>query len=571
MSSSPAPEPAKSSPPAGETQNPPAQPASGDSAPDSGQKSWTTRSTNIWRNPRFLGFVLFAIAFLIPFGITHGFDTLLWAIVTFLEVVLLFNILIIVHELGHFLAAKWCGLKIDKFAIWFGSPLWMKKVDGIEYVLGSIPAGGYVALPQMAPMEAIEGKSETPREELPPASPWQKIIVAFAGPLFSFLLALFFACIVWFIGKPVSYEEATTTIGYLEPKSPAMAAGLQLGDKILSIDNHPITKFFGMGDSVVWRVVTSTADTIPVKVQRGDQTLTVNVSPQKDLDHPHHWWERSSTRKMGVGPDNGPLIIKKLVPYGPAETAGLKPGDQLLDVNGQPIYSLGQVGVILKDHPHDPLTFTVRRPETAENHLPGDEWNTLNHRVPAGNLVNVTVTPVTPISPSPMPPDGPPTDLGFSDFEPGKINLVYDTPWQQVVDSVNAVVSTVSALFASHSNVGPSLLSGPVGIMNLLFNVLSSPLGWSYALWLAVLINVNLAMLNLLPLPVLDGGHIALSLVEWIRRRPLSMTILEPLQTACALVLIGYMVYITFYDLQDSGKMAFGSGGEVRFAHKATP
>ncbi len=471
---------------------------------------------------------------------------LFFAIITFLEVVLLFNILIIVHELGHFLAAKWCGLKIDKFAIWFGQPIWSKKVDGVEYLLGSIPAGGYVALPQMAPMEAIEGKSDTPREELPPASPWQKIIVAFAGPLFSFGLALFFACIVWAVGKPVTHEESTTTIGYLEPKAPAVTAGLQLGDKILSIDGHPITQFFGMGDSVVWRVVTSTADTIPVVVERNGVTKTFMISPQKDIDHPHHWWERSSTRKIGVGPDAGDIVIKKLAPYGPAEVAGLKPGDQLLKLNGQPLYSFSQIGLWLTDHEHDTVTFTIKRGDTTQD---------------------IKVTPVKPISPATMPKDGPSTDLGFVELEPGKISYIYPTPWQQVIDSVNAVVGTISALFASHSSIGASQLSGPVGIMNLLFNVLSSDVGWRYALWLAVLINVNLAMLNLLPLPVLDGGHIALSIIEWIRRRPLSMSILEPLQTGCALVLIGYMAFITFFDVQDSGKMAFSNGGgEIKFA-----
>ena len=117
-----------------------------------------------------------------------------------------------------------------------------------------------------------------------------------------------------------------------------------------------------------------------------------------------------------------------------------------------------------------------------------------------------------------------------------------------------------SALFAPHSNIGASQLSGPIGIMNILFAVLSSENGWRIALWFAVLINVNLAMLNLFPLPVLDGGHIALSILEWIRRRPLSMSILEPLQTACALVLIGYMAFITFFDVQDSGKMAWNRG-----------
>src|SRR5512136_28504 len=121
-----------------------------------------------------------------------------------LEVLLVFNLLIFVHELGHFLAAKWRGLKIERFAIWFGKPIWKTKIDGIEYALGTIPAGGYVSLPQMATMEAIEGKTEASAEPLPPISAVDKILVAFAGPLFSFLLALLFAVVVWVVGRPVS-------------------------------------------------------------------------------------------------------------------------------------------------------------------------------------------------------------------------------------------------------------------------------------------------------------------------------------------------------------------------------
>src|SRR5688572_33504954 len=98
-----------------------------------------------------------------------------------LEVLILFNLLIFVHELGHFLAARWRGLKVERFAIWFGKPIWRKEIGGIEYVLGTIPAGGYVSLPQLAPMDAIEGKSDKPQEPLPPISALDKIIVTFAG------------------------------------------------------------------------------------------------------------------------------------------------------------------------------------------------------------------------------------------------------------------------------------------------------------------------------------------------------------------------------------------------------
>src|SRR5262252_2106776 len=122
----------------------------------------------------------------------------------FVEVLLLFNLLIFVHELGHFLAARWRGLQIDRFAIWFGKPIWKTKINGVEYALGTIPFGGYVSLPQMATMEAIEGKTDDKAEQLPPVSALDKIIVAFAGPLFSFSLALLFAVIVWKVGKPTN-------------------------------------------------------------------------------------------------------------------------------------------------------------------------------------------------------------------------------------------------------------------------------------------------------------------------------------------------------------------------------
>ena len=114
------------------------------------------------------------------------------------------------HELGHFLAARWRGLYVEKFAIWFGKPLWKKTINGVQYSLGSLPFGGFVALPQLAPMDIIEGKADIDRAKLPPISVLDKIIVAFAGPLFSFLLAVLFAVIISLVGRPVSEAESTT-------------------------------------------------------------------------------------------------------------------------------------------------------------------------------------------------------------------------------------------------------------------------------------------------------------------------------------------------------------------------
>src|SRR6202022_193729 len=119
------------------------------------------------------------------------------------EVLVLFNLLIVVHEVGHFLAARWRGLYIEKFGIWFGKPLWKKTVNGGQYSLGSLPFGGFVALPQLAPMVIIERKADVGRAQVPRISALDKILVAFAWALFSFLLAVVFAVIIWAVGRPV--------------------------------------------------------------------------------------------------------------------------------------------------------------------------------------------------------------------------------------------------------------------------------------------------------------------------------------------------------------------------------
>jgi regulator of sigma E protease len=482
-------------------------------------------------------------------GYFRGFSAAFFGAITLLEVILLFNLLIIVHELGHFLAARWRGLKVDKFAIWFGNPLWKKNIDGVEYILGSIPAGGYVALPQMAPMETIEGKTDTPREELPPASPGDKIIVAFAGPLFSFLLALFFATIVWVVGKPTTYSDNTTTIGFAMPDGPAYKAGLRAGDVLTEINGQPVRRWLGVPDGVTWRIITSTQGAIPITFERAGHEMSISVTPEIDpSQRNHHWWQRSVPPKIQVAAAEKNIIVGKVYDNSPAMMAGLREGDQLTALDGDPLYSSMQLEYA-QEHTTGPINLTIKRG--------GASWT-------------VPIQPVRPILPkSAAAGDTPPTpDIGIDEKADADVIMVHPNPWLQVTESANAVRGTIAALLTRHSNVSASQLSGPVGIMNIFYIVLSSENGWRMALWLAVLINVNLAMLNLFPLPVLDGGHILLSIIEWIRRRPLSMVILEPLQTACAVLLISYMAYITFFDAQDSGHLAMGGGPpeEIKFA-----
>src|SRR6266550_3382212 len=207
------------------------------------------------------------------------------------EVLILFNLLIVVHELGHFLAARWRGLFIEQFGIWFGKPLWKKKINGVLYSLGSIPAGGFVKLPQLAPMDIIEGKADLDREKLPPISAVDKIIVAFAGPLFSFGLAIAFAIFVSVVGRPVSESESTTTI------------------------------------------------TVAREVGGKTETMTVQAKP---IVPPTKAWMRKALRQIEIVPAETPLVAK-VEPDSPAAKAGLQPNDLIVAVNGRRLYNILEI------------------------------------------------------------------------------------------------------------------------------------------------------------------------------------------------------------------------------------
>src|SRR5438046_4051660 len=278
-------------------------------------------------------------------------------ILILLEVLVLFNLLIVVHELGHFLAARWRGLYIEKFGVWFGKPLWKKTINGVQYSLGSLPFVGCVALPQPSPMDIIEGKADVDRAKLAPISALDKIIVAIAGPLFRLLLAFSFAGIVWVIGHPVSEADSTTIIGYISPDSPAQKVGLQPGDKILEVDGKPVRRFIGMNDSVSWDVVRSEGAKIAVKFEWNGNVQTVWVEPYKAETR---GWRRKSVRQLLIYPAETP-IIDKVEPNTPAAAAGLRPGDIIRGFDQKPIYNPIALLEYISKHPNEQLVLHVER------------------------------------------------------------------------------------------------------------------------------------------------------------------------------------------------------------------
>ena len=451
-----------------------------------------------------------------------------------LVVVLLFNFMIIVHEWGHFLAARWRGLHIEKFQIWFGKAIWKKTYNGVQYGLGCIPAGGFVALPQMAPMEMIEGGSED-REKLPEITPLDKIIVAFAGPLFSFLLACFFAVIVWQVGMPVS-NDRTTTIGYIARDMPASKSDLKIGDRILSIDGEKVTRWSGMVDSVTWSIIAAEGDTIDFEVERDGQVLTIPVTAPREKLH-HDWdeqswfsklFKRKPFRKVGIAAESGDIVFGTFTDPSPATVAGLKKGDVLRGVNGRPAQAIWEE---IEYSEGKPVTLTIERDQQP---------------------MEVAVTPAIPSQPTAQEGEKPFYSIGLLALEDpshGKIELEHVPPLTQIKDSMRMMYNTITKVFSPKSDIGAGHLSGPVGIIQTKFTLLLDyPEGWRMVLWFSVVLNVNLAIMNLLPFPVLDGGHITMALMEIVRRKPLNFRLLEMIQAGCVMLLFGFIIFVTLKD-----------------------
>lgn len=468
--------------------------------------------------------------------------TILRTTILIFEVILVFNLMILVHEWGHFLAARWRGLHVDRFQIWFGKPIWKKTYNGVQYGLGSIPFGGFVSLPQMAPMEAIEGNVEDKhKEQLAPITPLDKIIVAFAGPLFSFLLAALFALLVSWLGKPETEPLVTTTIGYVVEGSAAEKAGLQPGDVIREIDGQPVSRFEGFVDSVRWGVISSEGEFIEFKLERpgvGEVIAKIPAEAARVQEPQSAWWSRIFKRpplkEIGIAGKETPMV-GKVQENSPAAEAGLQPGDQILTVNGAPLYHRVQLSRIVQDSPGRALTLGILRGKTEQ-----------------------TVS-VTPRLPDERPADFNIPLIGIVWHATGERKLAHPTVFQQLSTASRTIVTMVQKLVTADSDISPAHMSGPIGIGNVYYRLLQDPDALLMVLWFSVILNVNLAIMNLLPFPVLDGGHIVLAIGEWIRRKPLQGRILEAFQTACALLLFGFLIFVT---LKDAGDLFQGGGGK---------
>ena len=473
---------------------------------------------------------------------------------------------IFIHELGHFLAARRRGLVITRFSVGFGPKIFGWTRNGVEYRLSAIPFGGYVALPQLADMGRLEGADRDRVEEedpekvettevqaawkdfeeeedeqskpapLPKISYADKMIVSVMGAVFNVLLAFALSSVLWFFGYDVSDAQLTTKVGYVadtverwnplvgegeEVTGPAKKAGILPGDEILAVDGAEVQDFMDIQN----RIVTGKQQNaqgrrlLNLTILRNNQKQNIEVYPEV--------WGSEEIRVIGIGPKET-FFIGELSPDMPAVQAGLQVGDQPVAIDEKPIYSFAQLVTELENREvGQAVNLTVRK---------GGEQ---------GEKKTYSLTPVE----KEILQAGIPTTRRLIGFTPEfKIVTTYPNPLHLIYSRVKDMYLTLSGLVSPASDVKLRNMSGPVGIVNHLS--IFAKIGFKKLLWFVVFINVNLAILNLLPIPVLDGGHMLFATIEKLRGQPLPLAFLERAQMLFVALLFSFMLYVTFFDVQ---------------------
>lgn len=448
---------------------------------------------------------------------------LLWPLSIVLGV-FLFSLAVFIHELGHFVVARLLGLRADVFSIGFGPALWKRRVGGTELRFSAIPFGGYVSLPQLDPegMQRLQGDHG---EVLPPARPWKRILVALAGPMGNVALAVVCAAAIsWF--APEGATGASTSVGYVAQGSSAWTAGLRRGDRILAVNGNAVRSWSDFQTECF--LAGGTNDVVTLTYERAGARAEARAVLDTQLAE-----GESIYGVGGVLPGPLELGVGTVAADSPADRAGLLPGDRILSVDGVPFTQFDQL--TRRANPTAAVTLEVR--------TPGKDA--------APRTLTLTPERLAPIEGNPE-PERPRIGVTMAMFVQQRFQWMSERGiGAQLRSDASSVVRVLGALTRpkAEGEAGRAAkgLGGPLMILGMMVQVVQT------GLWISLgflrLICVNLALLNLLPLPVLDGGHILFALYAMVRRKEASPKVIGWLTNVFACLLIGLMLLLVFRDV----------------------
>jgi regulator of sigma E protease len=427
---------------------------------------------------------------------------------TLLAFAFVLGVLVFVHELGHFLAAKRIGIRVLKFQLGFNPTIVSFRRGDTEYGIGALPLGGFVKMAGENPEEDRTGQPD----EFLSRTKWERFQVLIMGPAMNLLLALVLTAVVLNHGAEVAaYLDEPAVVGAVLADSPAAKADIKPGDRIVTIADRAVNtweQFYLSIGSRANREVT-------LGLLRAGLEITRKVTPVS----PAGQQARFEIGEIGVLPTVHPHV-RSVSPGEPAEKAGLKAGDVVVDINGETITFASQLKDAISKHPDEQITMRIQRD---------------------GQLQTVMATPAKRGNQGLL-------GIGIADetktIKPGPLEAI-GLSVRKNVEYSGLIFQTVWGLITRQTS--PRQLMGPVAIAQLSGE--SAQLGWVALFSLMASISLNLGLLNLLPIPVLDGGHIFIMALEGIARRDFSVRVKEKMLLAGFVVLMMLMVTVIYNDL----------------------
>ncbi len=426
--------------------------------------------------------------------------------------VFVIGIVIFIHELGHLLMSKLFNMSVLAFSLGFGKRICGFTRGETEYKLSLVPLGGYVKL---SGEHAGEEGSDDPRDFIN-CPRWQRILVYLAGPVMNLVLSVVVVATLLMVGIELERRNVPPILGDILPGSPAAAAGLAAEDRILRIDAQEVRDF----QSLRMKVLESPEKNLAVEYQRGQEKLTTTLTPLRDEVH--------GIGDAGFYPPDPPRI-SQVVAGQPAEAAGFKAGDIVLKVAGRPISSRQDFVAYIQQHPDEEVDVEVERGAAA---APGVGATHVVLRVTPRGTKGAAVVGVL---------------LSTSYYQ----RLPFA---QAVVESVHYNLDTVKQIFAILGKVftrkieASSALGGPLVIADMAGKMAER--GFGDLMLFMAMISISIGVMNVLPIPILDGGQMVILLIESILRRDLSLAAKERLAQAGLVIIIALMVTVFFFDGQ---------------------
>src|SRR5437763_2817525 len=416
------------------------------------------------------------------------------------------GVLVFVHELGHFLAAKRVGIRVLKFQLGFNPTVISFRRGDTEYGIGALPLGGFVKMAGENPDDVHPGSSD----EFLAKSKWERFQVLIMGPVMNLLLAFVLTALVLYQGvEKAVYEDQPVVVGAVAADSAAMKAGIRPGDRIVTVNGRPVDTWEQFYIAVGSRSNRETTLGLLHNGLEETKTVTPTSVAQSRLDF----------GEIGVFPNVHPHLAS-VTPGDPGSRGGLKDGDVILAIDGQPMTFHYQMRDQIAKHAEKPMTVTVLR---------------------GGATTTVTVTPdrhgsvgwlgVRPVDDT-------------MTLKPGAVDAIGMSA-QKNVEYAGLIFQTLWGLITRETS--PKQLMGPLAIAQLSGE--SAQLGWLALFSLMASISLNLGLLNLLPIPVLDGGHIFIMGLEGIARRDFSIRVKEKMLLAGFVLILMLMVTVIYNDL----------------------